>query len=62
MILDCGEERVPFYQKCGLERKEVQMVRRFTNIMLLQPGSTCFTSMQPGFNKRYVGLASPGLN
>ena len=26
-ILDCGEERVPFYEKCGLARKEVQMVR-----------------------------------
>ena len=26
VILDCGEERVPFYEKCGLERKEVQMV------------------------------------
>ena len=28
-ILDCGEERVPFYEKCGLARKEVQMVRLF---------------------------------
>ena len=26
VILDCGEANVAFYEKCGLERKEVQMV------------------------------------
>lgn len=29
VILDCGEENVRFYQKCGLERKEVHMVKYF---------------------------------
>lgn len=27
VILDCSEDNVPFYQKCGLTRKEVQMVQ-----------------------------------
>ena len=27
VILDCSEANVPFYEKCGLERKEVQMVK-----------------------------------
>lgn len=27
MILDCAEHNVAFYEKCGLSRKEVQMVR-----------------------------------
>ena len=27
VILDCSEENVPFYEKCGLTKKEVQMVR-----------------------------------
>jgi len=27
VILDCSAENVAFYEKCGLERKEVQMVR-----------------------------------
>jgi glucosamine-phosphate N-acetyltransferase len=27
VILDCSEANVPFYEKCGLTRKEVQMVR-----------------------------------
>ncbi|PRW18407.1 glucosamine 6-phosphate N-acetyltransferase [Chlorella sorokiniana] len=27
VILDCSEENVPFYEKCGLTRKEVQMVK-----------------------------------
>ena len=26
VILDCSEENVPFYAKCGLTKKEVQMV------------------------------------
>lgn len=26
VILDCSEDNIAFYQKCGLERKEVQMV------------------------------------
>ena len=26
VILDCGESNVAFYEKCGLTRKEVQMV------------------------------------
>ncbi|KAI9217022.1 acyl-CoA N-acyltransferase [Blastocladiella britannica] len=26
IILDCSEKNVPFYQKCGFERKEVEMV------------------------------------
>ena len=26
VILDCSEANVPFYEKCGLTRKEVQMV------------------------------------
>lgn len=29
IILDCGEHNVPFYEKCGLVKKEVQMVRYF---------------------------------
>lgn len=29
VILDCGEHNVPFYAKCGLVQKEVQMVRYF---------------------------------
>ena len=27
VILDCAESNVKFYEKCGLTRKEVQMVR-----------------------------------
>ena len=27
LILDCAEANVPFYTKCGLTRKEVQMVQ-----------------------------------
>jgi len=27
LILDCAEKNVPFYQKCGLEVKERQMVK-----------------------------------
>lgn len=27
VILDCSEDNVPFYEKCGLTKKEVQMVR-----------------------------------
>ena len=27
VILDCSEDNVAFYTKCGLTRKEVQMVR-----------------------------------
>ena len=27
VILDCSEDNVPFYAKCGLTKKEVQMVR-----------------------------------
>jgi len=27
VILDCAEKNVAFYEKCGLTRKEVQMVR-----------------------------------
>jgi glucosamine-phosphate N-acetyltransferase len=27
VILDCSEENAAFYAKCGLERKEIQMVR-----------------------------------
>ncbi|KAF6252261.1 acyl-CoA N-acyltransferase, partial [Scenedesmus sp. NREL 46B-D3] len=26
VILDCAEHNIPFYEKCGLSRKEVQMV------------------------------------
>lgn len=26
IILDCSEDNVPFYERCGLARKEVQMV------------------------------------
>lgn len=26
IILDCSEENQPFYEKCGLVRKEIQMV------------------------------------
>lgn len=29
VILDCAEGNVAFYEKCGLTRKEVQMVRYF---------------------------------
>ena len=27
VILDCAEANVAFYEKCGLTRKEVQMVK-----------------------------------
>lgn len=27
VILDCSEDNVNFYQKCGFTKKEVQMVR-----------------------------------
>ena len=27
VILDCAEANVPFYEKCGFRKKEVQMVR-----------------------------------
>lgn len=27
LILDCAEHNVAFYEKCGLTRKEIQMVR-----------------------------------
>jgi glucosamine-phosphate N-acetyltransferase len=27
VILDCAEHNIPFYEKCGLSRKEVQMVK-----------------------------------
>jgi hypothetical protein len=26
VILDCSNDNVPFYSKCGLEKKEIQMV------------------------------------
>lgn len=29
VILDCAEHNVGYYEKCGLTRKEVQMVRYF---------------------------------
>lgn len=29
IILDCSEDNVPFYEKCGLTKKEVQMVKYF---------------------------------
>jgi glucosamine-phosphate N-acetyltransferase len=29
VILDCSEANVAFYEKCGLSRKEVQMVQYF---------------------------------
>jgi glucosamine-phosphate N-acetyltransferase len=29
VILDCDEQNVAFYKRCGLEKKEVQMVRYF---------------------------------
>ena len=29
VILDCAESNQPFYEKCGLERKEIQMVCYF---------------------------------
>ena len=29
LILDCSEKNVPFYEKCGFARKEVQMVQYF---------------------------------
>jgi glucosamine-phosphate N-acetyltransferase len=29
VILDCDEQNVAFYERCGLEKKEVQMVRYF---------------------------------
>jgi len=27
IILDCSEDNAPFYEKCGLSRKEIQMVK-----------------------------------
>ena len=29
VILDCAESNQPFYEKCGMTRKEVQMARYF---------------------------------
>eukprot|EP01024_Parvocaulis_polyphysoides_P070236 TRINITY_DN86530_c0_g1_i1.p1 TRINITY_DN86530_c0_g1~~TRINITY_DN86530_c0_g1_i1.p1 ORF type:complete len:162 (-),score=32.93 TRINITY_DN86530_c0_g1_i1:318-803(-) len=29
VILDCAEDNVKFYEKCGFEKKEVQMVKYF---------------------------------
>lgn len=29
VILDCSEANAPFYEKCGLQRKEVQMAQYF---------------------------------
>lgn len=29
VILDCSDDNVPFYQKCGLERKGAQMAVYF---------------------------------
>lgn len=29
VILDCKEENIPFYEKCGFKLKEVQMVKYF---------------------------------
>lgn len=31
IILDCGEHNVAFYEKCGLRKKEVQMVQYIGN-------------------------------
>ena len=31
VILDCAEANVVFYEKCGLTRKEIQMVRDSVN-------------------------------
>lgn len=36
IILDCSEENVPFYEKCGLYKKEVQMVSESTAAGLQQ--------------------------
>jgi len=30
VILDCSEQNIPFYEKCGFKKKEVQMVKYFT--------------------------------
>lgn len=27
VLLDCSEDNVPFYERCGMKKKEVQMVR-----------------------------------
>ena len=37
VILDCAEANVPFYEKCGLVRKEVQMVRRAPDVVAPAP-------------------------
>ena len=29
VILDCSEGNVPFYERCGFQRKEVQMAVHF---------------------------------
>ena len=29
VILDCSEKNQPFYEKCGMTRKEVQMAKYF---------------------------------
>jgi glucosamine-phosphate N-acetyltransferase len=29
IILDCADKNVPFYEKCGMTRKEAQMARYF---------------------------------
>lgn len=29
IILDCGENNIPFYEKCGFNRKEIQMTLYF---------------------------------
>ena len=37
VILDCSDQNVAFYKKCGFEKKEVQMVILQPNASLSQP-------------------------
>ena len=39
VILDCAEANAAFYEKCGLTRKEVQMVRCSSSISMEVPAS-----------------------
>jgi hypothetical protein len=46
VILDCSESNAPFYEKCGLVRKEIQMVGiRAFSLSLSCPGGMRLPSL-----------------
>mmetsp|Transcript_23468 Transcript_23468/g.65900 ORF Transcript_23468/g.65900 Transcript_23468/m.65900 type:complete len:157 (-) Transcript_23468:243-713(-) len=34
LVLDCSDENIPFYERCGFSRKEVQMVLYYPRVKL----------------------------